>query len=86
MIKITQNKGDTIVLDFYTENPEGIIDELNEHSYECEYTTNGKWGYITYPNYKEADEIACGWVGVSTMIEFNKNHKYKEIGKEWNII
>ena len=66
----------TICLDFYTENPEGIIDEMNSHGYECEYRTNGEWAYITYPNYRDADKIACNWVGVPTMIEFNPNHKY----------
>tara|TARA_R100001443_G_scaffold25193_1_gene37898 strand:- start:7051 stop:7266 length:216 start_codon:yes stop_codon:yes gene_type:complete len=63
-------------LDFYTKNPEGIIDSLNDHGYDCVYTTNGQWAYITYPNYKEADDIACDWVGVDTMIEFNPDHKY----------
>tara|TARA_R100000084_G_scaffold109205_1_gene74784 strand:+ start:2525 stop:2776 length:252 start_codon:yes stop_codon:yes gene_type:complete len=64
---IGKNKNSAIELDFYTENPEGIIDELNSNGYECEYWTNGITGKLTYPNYKDADEIACNWVGVETM-------------------
>ena len=75
MIKIDH---DGIELDYYTENPEGIIDELNSNNYECEYWTNGVRGTITYPNYKDADEIACNWVGAPTMESWDKNWRYEK--------
>lgn len=76
MKELSLTPGATISLDFYTENPEGIIDELNSHGFECEYRTNGDWGVIIYPNYKKADDIACNWVGVPPMTEFYEDHKY----------
>ena len=69
---------DGIELDYYTENPEGIIDELNSNGYECEYWTDGTKGTITYPNYKDADEIACNWVGVETMESWFGNWQYEK--------
>tara|TARA_Y100000592_G_scaffold69020_1_gene107292 strand:+ start:825 stop:1067 length:243 start_codon:yes stop_codon:yes gene_type:complete len=75
MIKVNKGKN-TLSLDFYTENPEGIIDEMESFGFECIYTTNGNWGQLIYPNYKDADEVVCNWVGVPTMIHFEPDHKY----------
>ena len=77
MIKVKEGQN-TIILDLFTENPEGIIDEMKDFGYECYYTTNGVWGELIYPNYKEADEIACNWVGAPTMTDFTPNHRYLE--------
>tara|TARA_R100001129_G_scaffold128751_2_gene90760 strand:+ start:69 stop:323 length:255 start_codon:yes stop_codon:yes gene_type:complete len=82
MINIGIDKNSAITLDFYTENPEGIIDEMNSHGYECEYWTNGVFGKITYLNYKDADEIACNWVGVPTMKDWFGEWNYLEDNKK----
>ena len=54
-----------------------IIKDLEQNGFQAEYVEE-EWSVIIYPNYKEADEIACNWVGAPTMTDFTPDHKYLE--------
>ena len=50
-----------------------ILEDLTDNGYSGTYK---KEGYLEYPNYEDADEIVCGYVGCVTMKEWDKNWKY----------
>ena len=45
-----------------------VIDDLKENGFVGEYQeVNEDDSVIVYPNYKEADDIVCGYLGCDTM-------------------
>ena len=45
-----------------------VIDDLKESGFSGEYQEiNEDFSVIVYPNYKEADDIVCGYAGCDTM-------------------
>ena len=58
-------------------------DRISEYDSNREEIGHG-WnsGTLTYPNYKNADQICAEECGVNTMQDYDPNHKYLEITKE----
>ena len=68
--------GKDICHSWYSDYPLGLINQLNSAGYRAEYWTDGDKGTITYPNYREADEIASDYVGAEMMISYFDHWEY----------
>jgi len=54
-----------------------IIDDLKKSGFSGEYQEiNEEDSVVIYPNYKEADDIVCGYVGCDTMEDSTENWEY----------
>tara|TARA_R110000744_G_scaffold373883_1_gene486298 strand:+ start:497 stop:739 length:243 start_codon:yes stop_codon:yes gene_type:complete len=54
-----------------------IIDDLKQSGFSGEYQEiNEEDSVVIYPNYKEADDIVCGYVGCDTMEDSTENWEY----------